>query len=67
MKKAIVVMCFLCTMYATYAQQARPTSGGEALGSGDSASYTIGQVITLKTHQKYKEYSKPLQPLGPVQ
>lgn len=44
LKEKIVVLLLLVTPFFVQAQQAIPTTGGNATGSGGSMSYTIGQV-----------------------
>ena len=43
--RAISFICAFCSFSMTYAQQAVPASGGNAVGSGGSSSYTVGQVV----------------------
>ena len=45
MKKIFILFCVLMTGIGAYAQSAVSASGGESLGSGGSASYTIGQTF----------------------
>lgn len=42
--KAIFVVCAFFSASVTHAQQAVSASGGNAIGSGGSSSYTVGQV-----------------------
>jgi len=49
-KKQILIMCnLLLTVVFTQAQNSTNSSGGEALGSGGSLSYSVGQVV-YRTH-----------------
>jgi hypothetical protein len=43
--RAICFICVFCSFFTAYAQEAVPTSGGDAIGSGGSSSYTVGQVV----------------------
>lgn len=43
--RAICFICAFCSFSMAYAQQAVPASGGDAVGSGGSLSYTVGQVV----------------------
>ena len=45
MKKIPFLIFFLFTIQLSYAQETVPSSGGNASGSGGSASYTVGQVF----------------------
>ena len=45
MKKIILLIIFSFTITAVKAQQTTATAGGDALGSGGSFSYSIGQVV----------------------
>lgn len=44
-KKILSAVFLLLGLGGLYAQETVPTSGGDASGSGGSASYTIGQVV----------------------
>ena len=51
MKKALIVLIAFCIFgfgSAIRAQNAIPASGGNAIGSGGSVSYTVGQVVYTK-------------------
>ena len=43
--RAVFLICAFCSVSMTYAQQTVPASGGDAVGSGGSSSYTVGQVV----------------------
>ena len=43
--RAISFICAFCSFSVAYAQQAVPASGGNAVGSGGSSSYTVGQLV----------------------
>ena len=43
--RAVFIICAFCSVSMTYAQQTVPASGGDAVGSGGSSSYTVGQVV----------------------
>ncbi len=43
--RAVFLICAFCSFSMAYAQQAVPASGGDAVGSGGSSSYTVGQVL----------------------
>ena len=43
--RAVFLICAFCSISMTYAQQTVPASGGDAVGSGGSSSYTVGQVM----------------------
>jgi hypothetical protein len=45
MKKNYLILLGLTVPLFANGQEATPTSGGDAFGSGGSASYTIGQVV----------------------
>jgi hypothetical protein len=45
MKKITLVVCLLLATQLIYSQEAIPTSGGDATGSGGSSSYTVGQLV----------------------
>jgi hypothetical protein len=45
MKKIALLACILLATQLVYSQEAIPVSSGEALGSGGSGSYTVGQVF----------------------
>ena len=45
MKKIFILFCVLMTGIGAYAQSAVSASGGESLGNGGTASYTIGQTF----------------------
>jgi len=49
MKKTTLVACFLFATHFMYCQETIPASGGEATGTGGTASYSIGQLITTTT------------------
>ena len=42
---AVFFVCAFCSFSMAYAQQTVPASGGDAIGSGGSSSYTVGQVV----------------------
>ena len=43
--RTVFLICAFCSVSVTYAQQTVPASGGDAVGSGGSSSYTVGQVV----------------------
>ena len=45
LKEKVFVLLLLASTFSVKAQDTTSTSGGNALGSGGSASYTIGQVV----------------------
>ncbi|MBR5984481.1 MAG: T9SS type A sorting domain-containing protein [Bacteroidales bacterium] len=45
MNKFLILFCVLMTSIGAYAQSAVSASGGESLGSGGTACYTIGQTF----------------------
>ena len=57
MRKFTTIVVFFCVFQLSYAQETIPISGGEALGSGGSASYTVGQLV----------YTNPTNALGSLQ
>ncbi len=45
MIKTILLTVFLCASHSIYSQETIPSSGGDAIGSGGSSSYTVGQLV----------------------
>ncbi len=45
MKKTTLLACIVFATQLMYSQEAIPTSGGDATGSGGSSSYTLGQLM----------------------
>jgi hypothetical protein len=59
----LIAFCFLFANSVAQTQQAVPTAGGNALGSGGSVSYTVGQVFyTSVTTNNGKVYQGVQQP-----
>ena len=44
MKKTLLAASLLCAAFSIQAQQAIPSSGGNATGSGGTSSYSVGQL-----------------------
>ena len=44
MKKTLLAGSLLCAAFSIQAQQAIPSSGGNATGSGGTSSYSVGQL-----------------------
>lgn len=45
MIKTTLVALFMCTTISISAQETIPASGGDAIGSGGSSSYSVGQIV----------------------
>lgn len=44
---SITLILLLSFSFSIYAQEAIPSTGGDAIGSGGSVSYTVGQIIYI--------------------
>ena len=45
MKKTTLVAFFFIALQLMYSQETIPVSGGDALGSGGSSNYSVGQIV----------------------
>ena len=45
MKNITLVTCLLFVTHFMHCQETIPTSGGDAIGSGGSSGYSVGQLV----------------------
>ncbi|MBR5983679.1 MAG: T9SS type A sorting domain-containing protein [Bacteroidales bacterium] len=61
MKKIFIIFCVQIIGIGAYAQSAVSASGGEALGSGGSSSFTIGQTFYSANDEQSGQVSEGVQ------
>ena len=61
MKTILILSCALIVSFTVQSQDAVAISGGEAIGSGGTSSYTLGQVFYTVTTANYGSISQGVQ------
>jgi hypothetical protein len=67
MKKLNLTLFFLCLLQLSYSQETVPSTGGDAIGTGGTSSFTVGQVFYTSNTSSTSSVSQGVQQAFEIQ